>query len=612
MKVRHSLALTILAISIVLLAVTAAAAPYIVSNTNDEGAGSLRQAILEANANPGADSINFAIPGGGVQTIAPLTTLPAVTEQVTIDGYTQPGSSPNTLTNADDAVILVRLDGASLTNDLSLGLHLSSANGSVVRGLVLVRFDQGILVDNASNVLIAGNWIGLDVDGIARGMTFEGIRVTYPGVGQARNNTIGGLAPADRNIISGNGTGIFFFPENAALNQVIGNFIGTDPSGTLPRGNKFAGVQTQAATNITIGGASPGAANVISACFGAGSGVSLLGSANVLIQGNRIGTDVSGQYDLGNIVDGIAVMGCSNVRIVGNQIANNHANGVRLTATTLSRIEGNFIGTDAAGVRPLGNAEAGIAINGETNRVGGLISGAANVIQYNGGPGVVVTSGSRNEISGNRIFDNGGLGIDLGLELGVTPNDPGDADTGQNYLQNYPVLTAASSSYNSTQVQGTLNSTPSSTFRLEFFASPAWDSTSLAEGQLWLGDSAVTTDANGNASFTALLPVGTPTNYLVTATATDADGNTSEFSAGVAASVGTQNVSVSITTDGFTPTISWPGTAILYRLETTDSLGPTSQWRPVTSGVVNVGEWSVFSVTNVFEKASQFFRLKKL
>ena len=603
--------LHLLAFAILGTLVPASATTFTVTNTNDSGGGSLRQAILDANASAGADFINFNIPGDGVQTIAPLTTLPNITGQVTINGYTQPGSSPNTLVNGDDAVILIRLDGLSLTNELSLGLDLNGASGSLVRGLVLVRFDRGIQVDNASNVTIAGNWIGMDVDGIARGMTFDGVMVTCPIFGQARNNTIGGLSPADRNIISGNGTGVYFFPDNASYNHVLGNFIGTDPSGTLPRGNRFAGIQTHVATNITIGGDSPGAGNVISGSFGAGSGVDLLGSANVLIQGNRIGTDVSGQYDLGNIFDGIEMLGCSGVRIIGNQIANNRACGIRFNNTSFSQIEGNFIGTDAAGARPLGNGEAGISIGGYTNRVGGLSPGAANVIQFNGGPGVAVTSGSANDIAGNRIFNNGGLGIDLGLNVGVTPNDPGDSDIGENYLQNYPVLTAAASAYGSTEVHGTLNSAALSAFRLEFFASPVFDPSGPTEGQLYLGSSSVTTDGNGDVSFDVTLPATTPTNYLVTATATDANGNTSEFAAAVTATTGPSDAALWIAPgSGNTTTVTWSSDASLYQLETTDSLSPTSQWQTVTSGIVSLGQWKSLSLTNT-SATNQFFRLKK-
>ncbi len=262
-------------------------------------------------------------------------------------------------------------------------------------------------------------------------------------------------------------------------------------------------------------------------------------------------------------------------------------------------------------MRTLGNTQAGIVINGDTNQVGGLTPGAANVIQFNGGAGVTVTSGSRNTISGNRIFNNGGLAIDLGLNSGVTPNDPDDADIGESYLQNFPVLTAAASAYGSTTVQGSLSSAAASAYRIEFFASPACDAAGLAEGQIFLGSTNVTTDASGNVSFAALLPIGTPTNFLVTATATSAAGDTSEFSAGTAATIGPQGVSLAITAGVSAPMLTWTGEASDYWLEATDSLDPTSQWRQVISGVVNAGAGKNLSLTNAAAKPSEFFRLRK-
>jgi len=222
-----------------------------------------------------------------------------------------------------------------------------------------------------------------------------------------------------------------------------------------------------------------------------------------------------------------------------------------------------------------------------------------------------VTSGSANDISGNRIFNNGGLGIDLGFISGVTPNDPGDSDIGENYLQNYPVLTAAASAYGSTEVHGTLNSAASLAFRLEFFASPPWDAAGIGEGQVFLGATTVTTGADGNASFTSTLPTTTPTNFVVTATATDANGNTSEFSAAAPAITGSPGATLMIAPSGNnTTTVTWPSAASLFQLETTGSLSPTSQWHIVTSGIVDLGQLKSLSVTNA-SVTNQFFRLKK-
>ena len=231
---------------------------------------------MDANANPGLDTINFNLPGSGVQTIAPTNVLPDITGPVAINGYSQPGSSANTLTNGDNAVILVRLDEFKVSSGSPAGLNFTGtgASGSSVRGLCLVRCYRGIQVNETANITIAGNWIGMDVDGVARGATFEGIYV-YSFFNPASNILIGGTTPADRNVIAGNRYGIYFSGSATGNSSVQGNFIGTDPSGTLPRGNAFGGIYIFTGTNITIGGAAAGAQNIISGATAAGgTGVS--------------------------------------------------------------------------------------------------------------------------------------------------------------------------------------------------------------------------------------------------------------------------------------------------------------------------------------------------
>ena len=300
------------------------AATFTVTNTHDAGPGSFRQALLEANGNLGPNLIQFNLTGGGVRTLAPLTPLPQVTNSVTIDGCSQPGSSPNTLTNGNNAALLIRLDGVNLTNGFPVGLCLTNTSNNTVRGLVIVRFYTGIQLYASSGNTIAGNWIGLDADGISRGNSGTGVEVTCAVFNRSTGNLIGGISPMDRNVISGNRVGISFSPTPADHNSVQGNFIGTDATGVLPRGNLFEGIKVQSATNIVIGGASPGARNLICAN---GTGVSLLSSSRDVIQGNFIGTDVSGHYDLGNAGDGIDLQGCSLTTVgganAGNLIANN-------------------------------------------------------------------------------------------------------------------------------------------------------------------------------------------------------------------------------------------------------------------------------------------------
>ena len=606
------------------------AATFVVTNLANSGSGTLRQAILDANAAPGFDTINFNLPGSGVQTIAPTNALPAITNAVFIDGFSQPGSSANTSANGDNSVHLIRLDGFKCLDTSADGLKFTTANpfaaspasGSTVRGLCLVRFNNGISANEVSSLTISGNWIGLDVDGIARGNRSSGIYLTsFFSTGQ--NNVIGGTTLAARNIISGNGNaGIYFNGSTTANSFVQGTFIGTDPTGTLPRGNAFGGIYVLSGTNITIGGTTSAARNVISASTAAGgNGISVQAGPNNVIQGNSIGADVSGQYDLGNLYDGINVSSASGTKILGNLIVNNRANGINLASANNTVVENNSIGADATGTRPFGNLAAGVTISGSTNRIGGLSAGQANIIFYNGGAGVEITAPTavQNEISGNAIYDNGGLGIDLSPS-GISTNDVLDADTGANNLQNFPVLTSASITFSALTVQGSLNSQAGANYRVEFFATPTWDATNIPEGKIFLGSTNVTTDGSGNVNFTAAIAATPDTNYLVTATATDATGNTSEFSTGigiVSNGVASPSLIVSKSVAGggggsaTTTSISWPSAATFFTLEKTVSLQPPIQWSPVTSGIVDVSGTKTFTATNGAGNTNAFFRLKK-
>src|SRR5204863_7896560 len=233
---------------------TPAPMTFTVTNTNTIGAGSLRQAILDANANPGADTIVFNIPGAGVHTIMLAFFLPTITDPVTIDGTTQPGFAGSPIVELNGA-------NAGLTNGINI-----TAGSSTVRGLVINRFmgnnptsGNGIFLEKNGGNVIEGNFIGTDVTGTqALGNTWAGVQVTC---GSA-NNRIGGTATSARNIISGNNYGVWFTCTNGT-NLVQGNFIGTDVTGTAALGNHFAGVDIRGDDN-TIGGTTAGARNVIS------------------------------------------------------------------------------------------------------------------------------------------------------------------------------------------------------------------------------------------------------------------------------------------------------------------------------------------------------------
>ena len=270
----------------------AQASTFVVTNTNSSGAGSLAQAILDANGNPGPDVISFNISGSGVHTISPTNQLPPLTDPVTIDGYTQPGASPNTLAVGSDAKLLIELSGA-LANSV-YGLKLTGGN-STITGLIINRFNsRGIDIELKGGNVVAGNFIGTNASGTAafpRPNNGIGIYVTTP------NNTIGGLMPGDRNVVSGNGNasggrGIYLDTSGATGNKVIGNYIGTTASGMLPIENANDGICLNDASSTIIGGLTAASRNVIS---GNGSyGISVNAGSNNQISGNFIGSRADG------------------------------------------------------------------------------------------------------------------------------------------------------------------------------------------------------------------------------------------------------------------------------------------------------------------------------
>jgi hypothetical protein len=503
------------------VALTAPASTFVVTNTADSGAGSLRQAILDANAHPGADSIIFNIPGSGPQTVMPSTALPTISDSVTIDGSTQPGFSGSPIIELDGSRAGANADGLRIT-----------AGNCLVSGLVINRFSSdGVELSVNGGNIVKGSYIGTDVTGtVDLGNAFDGLNIA------SSNNTIGGTAAAARNVISGNGNTGILITAGPTGNLVQGNFIGTNAAGTGAIGNG-TGVLTQGqsgnSSSHTIGGTAPGARNIISGNNGPGISIggTLTGS---VVQGNFIGTDVTGRTAVANASDGVLIMfGSANNTIGGttpaarNVISGNGANGVRSDYHP-NTVQGNFIGTQADGVSPLGNGSNGVLINlFDSNAIGGSASGAGNTIAFNGGAGVVVL-GPLNPVSSNSLFANAGLGIDLAGD-GVTPNDPCDGDPGANNLQNTPVITSASSAGGTTTIEGTLNSTPNMTFTIEFFSNAACDPSGFGEGETLIGSATVTTNGGCLASFAVTLPIAIPSGSFITATATDPNGNSSEF-----------------------------------------------------------------------------------
>ncbi len=518
----------------------ATANTYTVTTTADAGAGSLRQAILDANANPGADTIHFNIVGSGVQTTVLVTSLPTISDAVTIDGYSQPGASANTNLpdQGSNAVILIELNGqGALLTALTIG-----AAGVQLRGLAVNRCSTAVRVTlGGTGAVIAGDFIGPDAAGIASpGNQQYGVVVQN----NANSVLIGGITPADRNVISGNGSEISL--ESGVGHVVQGNLIGTDAAGTkeLPGGAPGAGISATSA-NVTVGGTSASARNVI-----AGNGYGIIAGPGMTIQGNFIGTDVTGTLPIANV----AAIAISSPNVIvggsaagaGNVIAASSGNPPSIQGGifffggggTGAVIQGNFIGTDPNGTIDLGNRIYGIYQPfGAT--IGGTAPGEGNIIAFNGGGAGILVAGASvgNRIRGNRFYDNGTVGIDLAgasSGFGPSPNDPGDADAGGNNLQNYPIV--GSVDYGaSTTVHATLNSAVSTIFDIDFFANPTClDRPPLyLQGHDYVGSTQATTDGAGNATIDFVLPVVLQAGQPVTATATDPNGNTSELSSGL-------------------------------------------------------------------------------
>jgi hypothetical protein len=621
-----------------------AASTFTVTSTSDSGPGSLRQAILDANSNAGADVITFNI-NSGVQRITLLSLLPGITDPVTIDGTSQPGF-------AGVPIIEVTPD-PQLIGD---GLYITVGN-STVRGLVLNRFrGHAIKIETGGGNVIEGNYIGTDTSGNTAAANFSngifiltssgnriggvttaarnvisgnfqnGVHMALGASGNlvqgnfiglnaagtsalpneagvilfnnAPNNTIGGTTASARNVISGNrvegvrvessdgnsiqgnfiGTnaagdtslnntgfnirvsgcnntkigGITSVPGTAPGNVALGifiaggtatlvqgNLIGTNAAGTARLDNSGLGVSVWG--DATVGGATPGAGNVISG-FTGGSGLGVWtansgGGGSIL--GNFIGTDITGTQAIGNSV-GISIEGnIKDTKIGGTTVSerniiSGNGTGIQLRFNN-AIVKGNFIGTDVNGTNALPNSGTGISVtnNSVGNVIGGTEPGAGNVIAFNGGNGVGVfsstpSSPSKNLIRGNSIHSNNALGIDLSSD-GVTINDLGDADVGPNTLQNFPVVTSVTTGPTTT-IQAALNSTPNNSFDLDFYSSTACDPSGHGEGHTFIGSAAILTDANGNGSFGAAFPVTLTAGQVVTATATDSLGNTSEFS----------------------------------------------------------------------------------
>jgi parallel beta-helix repeat protein len=621
---------------------------YLLTTSADSGAGSLRQAILNVDADSSADTIQFAMTDGSAISLS--SALPAITNTVTIDAQGQ----------------VVELTGAS-AGAAANGLDFESGSaGSLVNGLTIDSFGGAGVVLNAGSVTLQNNYIGTNTTGSAAKANHDGVLITsnannlignvisgnnYSGVSvtgdgnvlqgnligtdatgtqavansgggsstttagvfvfNASNTLIGGPTAADRNVISGNSqSGITFVGGTGAGNVVQGNYIGLDKTGAVALGNSYAGVTLgtyldtpvsnvsvlgnvisanvysgillYGATNNTIqgnligtdatghgtmdsttllptfgnnadgitidqdsagnliGGTTSAARNVISGNWGNGVGVVGAASGTNLVEGNYIGVDIDGKTaPAGNQGQGVYVQaGQLTLGAVGaaNVISGNLGYGVWLSGGT-SQVIGNLIGVAADGVSALGNAGDGVYItNSSGNVIGGTAAGQGNVIAHNGaggtGRGVNIMSGVNNAVEGNAIYANATLGIDLGGD-GVTKNDA-SGHTGANNFQDFPVLVSITGDGTNAKVAGTMTGVAGNTYTIDFYDNATADPSGYGQGQVYVGSIQVTIGSGGTANFSATFAQPVASGAALTqwsVTATDASGNTSEFSA---------------------------------------------------------------------------------
>lgn len=442
------------------------------------------------------------------------------------------GGNGLSVMNSNDTTIQANFFGMNADNDGALGNQL---NGVVIGGTSEYTLMGGPIP--LGNVDACNGQNGLVVSGTASYFTtyntFCGLAAfsTDPDFGNGHDGMLitstGGNILIRTNVISENGDNGIEIAGNASGVRVAGNLIGLDTQGNAAMGNVGDGIEVDGnAHGIIIGGPQPTfniiSHNAISA--NGGDGVAITGQAhNISLSYSYIGTDLIGTEAFGNAGDGIYVgpgtstisIGSFNPNLI-TVVSGNVGNGIEIDGANGNTVIGTLIGTDAAGILPLGNGGNGILIdNSSQNTIGSAANQVGipvNVIAFNSANGISVESGNSNEILADSIFDNALSGIDLG--------------SGANRNQAAPVLTTAVRLPFSLEVSGTLTSTPNSIYTIELFASNANDSS----GHLYIGSVKVQTNAAGTAKFTfsgALPPASFP---FITATATDANGDTSEFS----------------------------------------------------------------------------------
>jgi titin len=437
-------------------------APAIITVTNvaDSGAGSLRQAILKANATAGLDTIKFSI-GSGLQVIAPVTPLPAITSPVLVDGTTQPGFSGTPLIDIDglfagpSANGLVITAGGSTVKGLivnafaSSGIVLSGKGGDTIRGdfigtsangtLSVPNDDAGVHVVNVASNQITGNLIagntgfGVLLTGVGTtkntihgnniGITAGGSALpngygVFIGAG-AKNNTVGGATATARNIISGNSVhGVVIANGGTSGNLIQGDYLGTNQAGTAAVGNGLDGVVIQdGATNNVVSG------DLISGNALFAALISGIGTSGNVIKMSLIGTTADGNTGLANASGILVTDGASSTMITGNVLgANNNEIEIGGAATMHNVVQANLLGTNRTGTATLPTVNGVLFFGGASNNlVGGATRALGNLISSGNGQGVNLrdagTTGNliENNLIGTNLAGNAALGNLTGI-----------------------------------------------------------------------------------------------------------------------------------------------------------------------------------------------------
>ena len=560
---------------------------YVVTTTADGGAGSLRYALQMCMTAAGPHTIRFNLPASdagydatsGTWVIRPATNLPMVMQSgVTLDGASQTAFGGDTNPLGPEVVI----DGGGTVD---YGLRVLNAANAVVTNLTICNCTKGIQIYNSSSCRISGCYIGVNATAtsaaandiglefiagsdnaviggstpadrnIISGNQHIGIRLldvtgctvsgcyigtdrtgtaaipNYDGMsmeGAVTNCTIGGTTEGERNLISGNTDyGLPLFGVGATGNVIIGNYIGTDVTGTAAIGNTYGVLFDDGSFGNRVGGDTPAERNVISGNVGYGVFFYNNGTHNNILKNNYIGTDHTGMAAVPNtagiIIDGISYQNTMDGNIISGNVQ--VGIGINITGSDGNVVVRNRIGVNAVGA-PLPNGMDGIRISqGPENTLIGGFPEEANIIAHNGGCGVYITNDNcrRHRISCNSFYENGGLAIDL-FEPGVNANDAGDGDDGANGKLNYPVLTSVSWTGGRLHVEGTLDTENPATCEVQLYRA-AVDPWGHGEGRDYLAS--VTPSADG--SWSADLDGTAATDYL-TALAIDGERNTSEFS----------------------------------------------------------------------------------